>query len=269
MSKKRHDNKFDSVAVPGTSVTTFHHDYPDGSVFREHYHDMDQIIFACSGVMTVHTSRGMWIIPTHRALWIPAGTLHSVRNTGQVSTRTLYFTPKLARKLPRFCCVLTVSPLLRELILHACQYPTLSRRSKEHLHTIELVLKLLHSSPLLPLQLPQPSDPRAARVANVFLKEPGISQTINDVCRQAGACKRTIERIFRTETGMTLGRWRQQLRLIHSLQLLAQGVKINNVALEVGYSSPSSYCSMFKNALGTTPRLYFRNSSPVQSGAVV
>jgi AraC-like DNA-binding protein/quercetin dioxygenase-like cupin family protein len=268
MLKKRHDNKFDPVAVPGTSVTTFRHDYPDGSVFREHYHEMDQIIFACRGVMTVHTRRGMWIIPTHRALWIPAGTLHSVRNTGQVSAHTLYFTPKLARKLPRLCCVLTVSPLLRELILHACQYPALSRRSKEHLHLIELLLRLLHSCPVLPLQLPQPTDPRAARVAGVFLKEPGTTQTINHICRQAGACKRTIERIFEADTGMTLGRWRQQLRLIHSLELLAQGMKINSVAFEVGYSSPSSYCSMFKKALATTPRLYFRDASPAGSGAV-
>jgi AraC-like DNA-binding protein len=60
---------------------------------------------------------------------------------------------------------------------------------------------------------------------------------------------------------MTFGRWKQQLRLIYSLRLLAQGLKITSVALEAGYSSPSAFISMFKNLLGTTPGHYFRTDS--------
>ncbi|PYX73830.1 MAG: hypothetical protein DMG78_07865 [Acidobacteria bacterium] len=59
---------------------------------------------------------------------------------------------------------------------------------------------------------------------------------------------------------MSLGKWRQQLRLLHSLQLLAAGEKISHAALEAGYSSPSAFIAMFRKALGTTPRRYFENS---------
>src|ERR1700740_3710854 len=258
MSKKRRDPKFDAVGVRGALITTFRDEYPDGFVYREHYHEVDQIIFACRGVMTVHTAQGMWVLPTHRALWIPSGTLHKVRMSGVVSARNLYLRPELATGLPRACCVLTISPLLRELILHACQYPALNRRSKEHACLIGLILTLLHSSTLLALRLPQPADPRAERVANFFLNEPGSSRPLGEICRRAGACKRTIERLFKQDTHMTLGRWRQQLRLVHSLRLLAEGMKISSVALEAGYASPSSFISMFKSLVGTTSRLYFQ-----------
>jgi AraC-like DNA-binding protein len=260
MSNKRHDPKFDPVGVRGALITTFRAEYRDAFVFREHYHEVDQIIFACRGVMTVHTAQGMWVLPTYRALWIPAGTVHKVRMSGVVSVRNLYLRPNLASELPRFCCVLTISPLLREMILFACQYPALNRRSKEHACFIGLILSLLHSSPLLALQLPQLVDPRAERVANFFLDEPGSSLAIGEICSRAGACKRTIERLFKHDTQMTLGRWRQQLRLIHSLRLLAQGMKVSSVALEAGYSSSSSFISMFKGLVGTTPRVYFQEA---------
>jgi AraC-like DNA-binding protein len=269
MSNKRHNQKFDPVAVRGALITTFRDEYPDGFVFQEHYHEVDQVIFACRGVMTVQTTQGMWILPTYRALWIPSGTVHKVRMSGVVSIRTLYLRARLATDLPRVCCVLTISPLLRELILHSCQYRALNRRSKEHACLIGLILRLLHSSPLLALQLPQPTDPRAGRVANFFLNDPGTSLAPGEICRRAGACKRTIERLFKHDTQMTLGRWRQQLRLIHSLRLLAQGMKVSSVALDTGYSSSSSFISMFKSLVGMTPRLYFQETfqSRSRSGA--
>jgi AraC-like DNA-binding protein len=43
-----------------------------------------------------------------------------------------------------------------------------------------------------------------------------------------------VERLFRVETGLSFGRWRQQLRLIEPLRLLAAGEPVTTVALEVG-----------------------------------
>jgi len=60
---------------------------------------------------------------------------------------------------------------------------------------------------------------------------------------------------------MTFGKWRQQLRLLRSLQLLAAGEKISHAALEAGYSTSSAFIAMFRKALGTTPRKYFENTA--------
>jgi AraC-like DNA-binding protein len=67
-----------------------------------------------------------------------------------------------------------------------------------------------------------------------------------------------VERLFQEEVGMTFGKWRQQLRLMQAMRLLAEGAKVTHAALEAGYSTPSAFISMFRKALGTTPTLYFR-----------
>src|SRR6266404_5075923 len=166
MSKKRQLTRFDRVGAPGAPITTFRKDYPDGFVFDEHYHERDQLIFACQGVMTVETPQGMWVLPTSRALWIPSGVPHAVRMAGIVSLRTLYLRPKLVRGLPRTCVVVNISPLLKELILYTCQFKRLSNRIQARRHLIGVILDLLVSSPTLPLQLPRPVDARSLKVAD-------------------------------------------------------------------------------------------------------
>jgi AraC-like DNA-binding protein len=56
---------------------------------------------------------------------------------------------------------------------------------------------------------------------------------------------------------MTAGRWRQQLRLMRAMQLLAEDAKVTHAALEAGYSAPSAFISMFRKWLGTTPARCF------------
>ena len=222
-------------------------------------HPEDQLVYACQGVMTVHTPAGTWVVPAQRAVWIPAKTPHSIQMSGQVSMRTIYLRARLVQHLPRICCVLNVPELLQHLILHLCSLEKLSRKSKTQAHLIDVLIDQLETVKTVGLQLPSLSDVRAARVA-AALQENDCDSSLERICRQAGGSKRTIERLFRQETKLTLGKWRQQLRLLRSLQLLASGEKISNAALEAGYSTPSAFIAMFRRALGTTPRRYFERS---------
>ena len=211
--------------------------------------------------MTVRTTAGTWVVPAQRAVWIPARTPHSVLISGAVSMRTVYLRARLVRQLPRECCVVNVSPLLQNLIVHLCTVGKLSRRSKTNAHLIDVLIDQLETVQAVALQLPSPSDPRAARVAAALQGNADNYRSLARACKQAGASKRTIERLFQQETRMSLGKWRQQMRLMRSLQLLAAGEKITSAALEAGYSTPSAFIAMFRKALGTTPRKYFENSS--------
>ncbi|MGA7460866.1 MAG: AraC family transcriptional regulator [Candidatus Korobacteraceae bacterium] len=175
--------------------------------------------------------------------------------------RTLYLRPRLARTLPRECCVVNVSPLLRELILHACGFQTLRKKAARQRHLIDVIVDQLEAIRTVPLQLPHLSDPRAGRVAATLLTDPSSTRTLAQLCKQAGASKRTVERLFLEEAGMTFGKWRQQLRLMQAVRLLASGAPVTQVALEAGYSTPSAFISMFRKLLGTTPSLYFEETS--------
>lgn len=238
-------------------VTTLVYEFAPGHMIPEHSHQEDQLVYANLGVMTVRTSQGTWVVPAQRAVWIPARTPPSILMSGAVSMRTLYLRARMAQRLPRTCCVVNVSPLLKELIVHACKYPQLRKRSKTHAHLIDILLDQLETVHAVPLQLPSPSDPRAVRMAETLQRNPADPRSLQSLCKQAGASKRTIERIFQEETRLSLGKWRQQLRLMRSLQLLAAGEKITHAALEAGYSTPSAFISMFRKTLGTTPGRYF------------
>jgi len=111
-----------------------------------------------------------------------------------------------------------------------------------------------------------PGDARAPRIAEVLHKQPGDPRSIAQFARSVGAAKRTIERLFLAETDMTFGKWREQLRLLHALRLLAAGESVTAVALEVRYDSTSAFISAFKSALGTTPGRYYAEVSVSQSG---
>jgi len=171
--------------------------------------------------------------------------------------RTLYLRPRLGRALPRDCCVVSVSRLLKELILHACTFTGLKKSIRAQRHLIDVILDQLQAIPVLPLQLPNPSDPRALRIAEVLIGDPSNSRTLAELCKVGGASKRTVERLFQEDVGMSFGKWRQQLRLMYALRFLGEGAKVTHAALEASYSTPSAFISMFRKTLGTTPTLYF------------
>ncbi len=121
---------------------------------------------------------------------------------------------------------------------------------------IEIIVDQLKAVDSIPLQLPHPTDTRAMRVVKALLADPSDQRNLERLCRDCGASKRTIQRVFLEETKMNFGKWRQQLRLLHGLQLMASGEKVTAAALEAGYSSPSAFISMFRKQLGTTPMRY-------------
>jgi AraC-like DNA-binding protein len=232
--------------------------YPSGAVLERHSHAWAQLVYASDGVMTVSTDEGSWVVPPQRAVWIPAGVRHAVAMSGWVAMRTLYLAPRLLRGLPRRCCVVAVSPLLRELILHTITEGMLRAANGTHRRLAGVLLDQLRVLPAVPLELPMPRDGRALRVARCLQHDPAERATLDELARRAGASRRTLERLFHVETGMSFGRWRQQARLLHAMRLLASGEPVTTTALEVGYESTSAFIAAFAEVLGTTPGRYYR-----------
>lgn len=250
MSKSRQSAHGGQGAGRGVPITSFARDYEPGDAIALHTHDRDQLVYASSGVMTVRTGQGNWVTPPHRAVWIPAGIPHAIAMSGHVAMRTLYFRPAFVHGLPRRCCVVGVSNLVRELVLHACVHG-----ADRHVGT--LLAQQLRALPTLALELPMPIDPRARRLTDRLAAAPGAQTALAPLCREAGASRRTMERIFLAETGLSLGRWRQQLRLMHALRQLGGGASVTEVAFDAGYSTPSAFILASRKTFGATPTAYF------------
>jgi len=256
MLKKRQNGIFDPRRQTGTAISTLTYTYMSGHKVPRHFHEEDQLLYGISGVMAVTTEDGMWIVPPNRAVWVPANTSHSIVMWGALTMKTLYIKPKLVKRLGRQCCVLNISPLMSELLLEACRLHHLDRKIPAHGRLVGMILDKLEESPTVPLRVLMPSDARALKLAMLLLDDPADRRPLSVLCRSCGASKRTMERLFQEETGLTFGRWRQQMSLAHAIQLLAEGCKVTSVALETGYSSASAFIAMFKKVLGTTPTQY-------------
>ena len=233
-------------------------DYPEGHVVDWHEHARGQLVYAVHGVMMVAAQGGQWIVPPTRAIWMPAGVAHRIRCVGVVHMRSLYVRPDAAPQLPARAQAVGVSPLLRELIQAAMEVPMPYAEDSRDGRLMRLLLDELHALPVLPLHLPQPADARLRRICAHIAAQPDDVSTLADWAATLGIAAKTIQRLFARETGMTFGQWRQQARLLHGLERLALGDKVVDVALALGYDSPSAFAAMFKRQFGETPSAFFR-----------
>src|SRR5215472_9636591 len=145
MSKKRQTAIGPEDDEDRFEIRSFAAGFSTGHEVHSHRHDWHQLIYASRGVMTVNTAKGTWVVPSHRAVWVPGGVEHEIEMMGAVSLRTLYVKPGLSNRLPQYCCVVNVSPLLRELILHTISAGMLDRTVPSQRRLIGVILDQLHA----------------------------------------------------------------------------------------------------------------------------
>lgn len=241
------------------SVQAFAADYPQGHVIALHRHSRAQLLHAESGLMAIEAASASWLIPPGVALWVPPGMPHEVRAVTAISMRTLYVRPDAAAGLAEHCRAIAVGPLLRELIFRAVSFsPHYAADSREG-RLMAVILDEVREQPDAPLNLPLPRDRRARRVADALVADPADGRPIEQWASVTGASARTLARIFREQTGLSFGQWRQRRRLLTALERLAAGEAVTLVALDLGYSSPSAFAAMFRRALGHPPSQYLRH----------
>jgi AraC-like DNA-binding protein len=123
-------------------------------------------------------------------------------------------------------------------------------------HLVALLLDEVAAAPVGKLHLPMPTDGRLRRIVEMMMANPSDQGTMEIWAARAGLSERTLARLIARQTGMTFGRWRQQLNIMLALQWLANGATIQHVAIDLGYESAGSFVTMFRKALGTSPGRY-------------
>lgn len=225
-----------------------------GNRIERHWHGEHQIVYPSSGVVAVTTDAGTWIAPPNRALWIPAGNAHQHRFYGPTEFHCVAFDPdEHPVDIPE-PTVITVSPLLRELII-VCSDP--SGLPAEEIGRLRSVLiDQLRHSPEQALKLPVPQDDRLQQLCGIVESDLTEVWTLGELGARVGASERTLTRLFRTDLGMTYPQWRTQVRLHHAVRLLADDHPVTYVAHQCGWSTTSAFIDVYRRTLGQTPGTY-------------
>jgi AraC-like DNA-binding protein/quercetin dioxygenase-like cupin family protein len=227
--------------------------FPDGFEIAPHHHTREQLIYAVSGLMRVHTEHEAWIVPPDRAVYVPGGTTHSIGMRGSVEMRTLYIARGAAPGVPAEATVMAVSHLLRELVLALVDEPLLYDRAGRGGAIVSLIVSEIARAPRLPLVIPMPRDARLRRVCAALLADPSDMRTLGGWSHDAGASPRTLARLFESELSLTFTSWRQRVRFHNALEAIARNEPIEKIAADNGYRSSSAFAAAFRAVIGHAP----------------
>lgn len=225
-----------------------------------HSHPSGQLIGCARGIMSVSTDAGTWVVPARHAIWVPPHHAHFGRSHGPITGWSLYLAESRCVGLQQKPCTLAVAPFLWEAVLRSAEWSKAPLDAAQ-LRIAQVIIDEIGRHQPQPLHLPLPRDARLLRIAKALLQEPADRRGIEGWANWAGLSTRTLSRRFVMETNLTFTHWTQRCRLLCALQMLAEGVSITTIAIDLGYSNLSAFTHVFKRNFGVTPSAY-RLSSP-------
>lgn len=226
-----------------------------------HQHRRHQILYAVRGLLHLEVAGDSWMLPPHRAAFLAAGTPHRVFADRPVSLRTVYLSPRLVRGPGWDCRVFTVAPLAREMLLYAMRWSHKSDPRDPLLRPFFTTLATLalewSEQGALPFRLPLARSAELRRAARLVRSKLCDPIGIVDLARAAALSERTLRRRFLDELGMSPRDYLHTARMLAALDRLADpAVPITEVALAVGFATPSAFSHAFTGFVGESPRTY-------------
>ena len=237
---------------------------PKGGGLPDHFHAEDQLTFAVSGMVQIHTREGRWLVPPQLAVWIPAGVRHRVEVLTDAELWMVNWKPSDAQEwapqtLPSRAFALRVTPLLRSLLDAAFAADTGAAKASL---LVRLMLHELNETAHAPTFLPWPTSPIGQRVADIAFSDYRNVMSLSALASSAASSVRTVSRLFPTETGMTFKAWRQRARIVRAMDRLASGETVNQVSLDSGFTSTAAFSCAFRQVTAMTPTTFLGRPEP-------
>lgn len=227
-----------------------------GDEVDPHHHDNHQLIYASTGVLEVFVPEGTWFTPSVRAVWVPAGTVHSWQVHGATTVHMVGIPVAVMPSAEHVPALVPVDGLLRELMIASSDLGPADTPAARRL--LRVLVDRVEPSNEVPTVVPTLTDQRLRDVQRILESDMASSPSLAELGRRVGASERTLSRLFREELGMGYPAWRVQLRLHRATLMLAEGRTVTQTALGCGFSSASAFVDAFKAAFGRTPGSLYR-----------
>ncbi|MFT4231114.1 MAG: helix-turn-helix transcriptional regulator, partial [Microbacterium sp.] len=143
---------------------------------------------------------------------------------------------------------------LRTLLLAYLQSSTSILRPQANI--ARQLFALMEGGPAAQAALPTPTSVPARLVAETLRSNPGDDRGVDELARAAHTSRRTLERAFLAETGLSVRDWRIRTRMDAAALLLRSTAPLPAVARRVGYANVNAFRRVFKSRFGMTPTEY-------------
>jgi len=237
-----------------------------GYIDKWHKHPWHQIVFPFEGLLQTRVADTQFVLPHSGLLFIPANTSHESFVMIDTQFVGIYLNPQLNINCPLIAKAISVTPFIRELILHINHSVINSSISEDEVsRLLGVLIDQICGGDTCNMTLLLPRDKRLMLIFKELMDNPQLNTKLPDWAKKVGASERTLSRLFTKELGMSFPIWRQHLRLISSLSLLETNLSVQEVSFNVGYNSDSSFIYSFKRLFKQTPQQYRHSGINISS----
>jgi AraC-like DNA-binding protein len=245
---------FRSISFPAEASTPIHHHVPG------------EFVYAFSGVMELKLENHHYLAPPQYGIWMPPGAEHHSLNRYESSFCSIYIARDLCSGLPQKDPVpLAVSPLVRAILDDLRAREVRFPQSDADVHLLHVLVDQLRKAPRQSNYLPMSSDPQLGPVLSALDQDPADNRSLADWAKEVHGTERTLARRCHRDLGMNFSEWRQRLRMVRALAMLADGLSVERIGLELGYNSSSAFIAMFRRMVGTTPEEFRKRAAVPRS----
>lgn len=247
---KRQDESIDEILI-SDSYVWYEKDWQHE--LKPHTHKYYQLTYVEEGYQYFHIDQKVYFVPQNHVILIPSNTLHRTTSDSKlVMLKAILFKNPPKETFYSSVKVFFAPSVLKEMIIYAEKWNKHSIADNEQ----SIFLKaILTSLPHLYqennfLEIPIPKDYRLINVCEFISKNYKYNIETDELAKIANMSTRSLQRIFKTETGITLKKYLQITRILKSIELIDENqFTLTEIAYKVGYRSLSAFTTSFKNIM--------------------
>ncbi|SPL70836.1 AraC family transcriptional regulator [Acinetobacter stercoris] len=229
-----------------------------------HHHAKSQLLITFSGLITVETQSGIWIVPPNNALWIPAGVEHQASCFGYSSGYVVFIHPKFDYGIDRQCSMYHTTDFLNALVKRTGLIDH-AYTSQEDERLMQCLIDEIRKAPQQVFHLPMTQEYPLKTVTTHLIKYPEQNLSLKNWAEMCCMSERSLTRAFSRKMNMSINQWRRRLHILLALQWLNEGKTVHQISIDLGYDSDTSFIVMFKQIMHMSPKKYLeKHQQPIE-----
>ena len=225
----------------------------------EHLHQRAQLTFVKEGYQYFHINNKVYLVPQNHVIWIPSLQKHKITSEAE----TVKLMVSLFKNMPedqfyKTTHVFPAPPILKEMIFYAKKWNKETDKNHEQETFMNALLISLPNfcKENTALQIPLPSDKRLLEVCQFINLNYKNDYSIEELAEAANLSSRSLQRIFKKETGISVKKYAQLIKILKSIELIdSNQFTLSEIAYQVGYKSLSAFTSSYKAIMNTKPKI--------------
>lgn len=224
---------------------------------NEHSHNRAQLVYVEKGFQYLHVAGRIYLLPQNHAAWIPSNLSHRTTAVSEdINLRTIFYSINEQDNFYDKLRIFSVPPVLREMISYCLKWSKKEEYSIEEEAFLNAIFVELPSffKDAITLNIVIPNDERLLQISNFILDNMANYIHISTIAENNNMSLRSLERIFKKETTITISKYIQLVRIIKGIEFLNTGkYTVSQVAYLVGYKSIQAFSTSFFQILNKRP----------------